>query len=201
MIVSLTGKIVSYSNGELHLDVNGVGYGSSVSKSIASLPLQPGNELTVLTHLDVKENSMLLFGFSDEREREIFKLLLTVSGVGTKLAHTIISHLNFNEIVGLISGNISTRSIKIPGLGQKKIELISMTLKDKIFKIDSLEKSADGISTIYTDSEKVRIETLNALLNLGFQRQEAEKIIRDILKNNDAHKLSTEELLKRALNS
>lgn len=85
MIVSLTGKIVSYSNGELHLDVNGVGYGISVSKSIASLPLQPGNELTVLTHLDVKENSMLLFGFSDEREREIFKLLLTVSGVGTKI--------------------------------------------------------------------------------------------------------------------
>lgn len=200
MITSLRGKVIGFGNGELMLDVNGVGYSIFLSKSCSELLPSAGEEFSVITYLDVKENSLQLFGFSDEREREMFKMLLSVSGIGTKMANTILSHLSFSEIVGLISGSVSKAAIKIPGIGSKKIELISMTLKDKIFKIGSDGSGDTQVASGITESERIRHDALNALLSLGYQRNEAEKIIREILKNSTNEILSTEDLIKRALN-
>lgn len=200
MISNLRGNVIGFSNGELMLDVNGVGYSIFLSKSCAETLPPTGENYSVITYLDVKENSLQLFGFIDTREREMFKMLISVSGIGTKMAHTILSHLSFGEIVSLISGSLSNTFVKIPGIGPKKIELISMTLKDKIFKIDSDKfDSTPGVSGI-TDSERIRHDALNALLSLGYQRNDAEKIIREILKNSTNEILSTEDLIKRALN-
>lgn len=203
MIAILRGKILSRKNNELVLDVNGVGYHLFVSKKAFDLCTSSEEEYILYTYLDVKESSLQLFGFADEKEKEIFKLLLTVNGIGAKLAHTILSNAGFEDIVALIMGN-NRFAMKIPGLGAKKLELVTMTLKDKIFKLEHMEEAepmnagASG-SGMVTEKENSRYEALSALLNLGYNRNDAEKIIREVLKESSNINLNTEELIRKSL--
>lgn len=198
MISFIRGKILFKKSNELVIDVNGIGYQVFISKKIAEQELKQGDEISVFIHLDVKENSLTMFGFVDEKEKEIFKMLISVSGIGPKLAHTILSHVSFEEIMNLITGRIGTSSFKIPGIGPKKLDLISINLKDKIFKLKS--DDYESISqTGLSSKDQSRLEALNALMNLGYQRNEAEKIIREVLKQNSVTEFSTEELIKKAL--
>lgn len=203
MISTLRGKLIYKHKNEIILDVSGVGYQVFISKKasekISDKPAETGTEYTVTTHLDVKENSLTLYGFVDEKEKEIFKLLTSVNGIGPRMAHNILTHLSFEEVISIISNKFSASQIKIPGIGLKKLELISMTLKDKVYKIDresfeSEEKSVSGGSPEFT-----RFEALNALMNLGYQRNEGEKIIREVLKLNETVKLTTEEIIRKSL--
>lgn len=198
MISFLKGKILFKKSNELTIDVNCVGYQVFISKKIAEQDLKQGDEISLFIHLDVKETSLTMFGFIDEKEKEIFKMLISVSGIGPKLAHTILSHVSFEEIMNLITGRAGTSSFKIPGIGPKKLDLISMNLKDKIFKLKS--DDYESISqTGLSQKEQSRLEALNALMSLGYQRSEAEKIIREVLKQNNGMEFSTEELIKKAL--
>lgn len=200
MIASLRGKLVYKFKNEIILDVNGVGYRIYISKMVSESVNQIDTEYSVITYLDVKENSLQLFGFVDEKEKEMFKLLLSVSGIGTKNAHTILSYVSFKELISFISDSSRISGIKIPGIGAKKLEMISMTLKDKIYRIDSgidVKESAEGIKG---GSEFVRFEALNALMNLGYPRNDAEKIIREVLVSNEPEKvLKTEDIIRKAL--
>jgi holliday junction DNA helicase RuvA len=203
MIASLRGKLIHKNNTEVILDVNGIGYSLLLSKRSSEMLTEMNSEYSLITHLDVKENSLQLYGFFDEKEKEIFKLLLTVSGIGPKMAHTILSHTTFEEIINIINNSSSASIIKIPGIGSKKMELISMTLKDKIFRIDrdmsDKFKEAAGSGT----SETARLEALTALMNLGYVRSEAEKIIREVLKSlqtDEQRSITTEEIIRRSLN-
>jgi len=199
MISSLRGKLIYKSSNEIVLDVNGVGYQVLISKKVSEKITELNSEYTVITYLDVKENSLQLFGFIDQKEREIYRLLLSVSGIGPKIAHNILSHITFEEVISLISNQSYISQIKIPGIGSKKLELISMTLKDKIYKID---KGMDlkKVGAIAADSgEFVRLEALNALMNLGYLRNEAEKIIREVLKQNESIEFTTEEIIRKSL--
>jgi len=208
MISLLRGKVIHRKNNEIVLDVHGVGYQIFISKKLAdkisrqstviSADLDP--DVTVITFLDVKENSLTLYGFTDEREKEIFKLLISVNGIGPKMSHTILSHISFEEIVSLISNKSSQTFFKIPGIGAKKLELISMTLKDKIYKIDKDIDISETTSGNQNSGEYVRLEALNALMNLGYLRNEGEKIIREVLKENDSKKeFSTEDIIRKSL--
>jgi Holliday junction DNA helicase RuvA len=202
MISYLKGVIKSVSRNEIILDVNGVGYSVFVTKKILERIPSAGSGFEVLTYLDVKENSMMLFGFGDDREREIFKMLISVNGISAKTANTILSHATFEEIISLITSVHGAAGVKIPGIGPKKIELISVALKDKIYKIS---QGADtdtqaGLASAGGSAEQSRLEALTALMNLGYQRSEAEKIIREILKANPQEILTTEELIKKSLN-
>jgi Holliday junction DNA helicase RuvA len=198
MIGLLRGKILSRKNNELILDVNGVGYHVFVSKSVFENYASFEEEYIIYTYLDVKENSLQLYGFSDEKEKEIFKLLISVNGIGTKLAHTILSNAGFEDIVNLITGN-NRFTFKIPGLGSKKLELVTMTLRDKIFKLEHLESSPMQGVTAGEAKENSRFEALSALLNLGYNRNDAEKIIREVLKESQNTNLNTEELIRKSL--
>lgn len=198
MIASLKGKLVYKSGNEIILDVNGVGYQIYISKKVSENVNQINAEYTVLTFLDVKENSLQLFGFIDEKEKEIFKMLLSVSGIGTKFAHTILSHISFRELISLITDTTYISRIKIPGIGPKKLELISMTLKDKIYKIEAGTEMKIPAGEAAEGGEFMRLDALNALMNLGYQRGDAEKIIREVLKLNQDVK-STEELIRKSL--
>lgn len=193
MITFLRGKLIYVNNSELIIDVNGVGYSVHASKKLYS-EIKDKTEVSLFTYLDVKETSLQLYGFYDQKEKEIFKLLLTVNGIGTKLAHTILWYLTFEEILSLIINKASF--IKVPGVSSKKIELISLTLKDKIFKI---EKGAELISESSYIKEDTRTETLKALISLGYQRNDAEKIIREVLRINEGKEFTTEELIKNSL--
>lgn len=198
MISFLKGKILFKKSNELVVDVNGVGYQVYISKKISEQDLKQGDDISVFIHLDVKENSLTMFGFIDEKEKEIFKMLLSVSGIGPKLAHTILSYVSFEEIMNLITGRASTSSFKIPGIGPKKLDLISMNLKDKIFKLKADDYDSISQSGL-NQKDQSRLEALNALMNLGYQRSEAERIIREAIKQSNGADFSTEELIKKAL--
>jgi Holliday junction DNA helicase RuvA len=197
MISSLRGNLISIKGTEILLDVNGVGYHIFVTKRLAENVENINAEYTIITHLDVKESSLILYGFADERERELFKLLISVSGVGPKLAHNVLTHSTFEDVMGLITG--ANRGMKIPGLGTKKIELIAMTLKDKIFKIiTDGEQSSEGQQGFISKDRNVA-EAANALMNLGYTKNEAEKIINEVTRTGDVTELSTEEIIRRSL--
>ena len=204
MISLLKGKLIHRNKNEIILDVNGVGYQIFISKKVSDFIndklTDVSSELTIHTHLDVKENSLTLFGFIDEKEKEMFKLLISVNGIGPKIAHNILTHISFEEIVSLISGSGLSYQIKIPGLGQKKLELISMTLKDKVYKIDIDADFKKSRQASAGNNDYARLEALNALMNLGYMRNEGEKIIREVLKANDPEtKLTTEDIIRKCL--
>ena len=204
MISLLKGKLIHRNKNEIILDVNGVGYQIFISKKVSDFindkMTDVSSELTIHTHLDVKENSLTLFGFIDEKEKEMFKLLISVNGIGPKIAHNILTHISFEEIVSLISGSGLSYQIKIPGLGQKKLELISMTLKDKVYKIDIDADYKKSRQASAGNNDYARLEALNALMNLGYMRNEGEKIIREVLKANDPEtKLTTEDIIRKCL--
>lgn len=203
MISSLKGSVIYRNKNEVILDVNGVGYQIFISKKISELIVSKQGESDavhrIITFLDVKENSLTLYGFIDEKEKEIFKLLISVNGIGPRMAHNILTHLSFEEVISIISDKSFAARIKIPGIGVKKLELISMTLKDKIFKLDSDYLTKEEDSAQGSAPEFTRYEALNALMNLGYQRNEAEKIIREVLKQEGSSKLSTEEFIRKSL--
>lgn len=204
MISLLKGKLIHRNKNEIILDVNGVGYQIFISKKVSDFIndklTDVSSELTIHTHLDVKENSLTLFGFIDEKEKEMFKLLISVNGIGPKIAHNILTHISFEEIVSLISGSGLSYQIKIPGLGQKKLELISMTLKDKVYKIDTDADYKKSRQASAGNNDYARLEALNALMNLGYMRNDGEKIIREVLKANEPEtKLTTEDIIRKCL--
>lgn len=201
MISYLNGILKHRHRNEIVLDVNGVGYSVFVSKMVLENIPELNKEYSLITYLDVKENALNLYGFYDEKEKEIFKMLISVSGISAKTANTILYYATFEEIIGLISNKTSFSAVKIPGIGPKKIDMISLALKDKIFKIsdDSLPDLNTRIENL-TGNEQARFDALNALLNLGYQRSDAEKIIREVLKENSDITLTTEDIIKKSLN-
>ena len=201
MISYLRGILKHRFRNEIVLDVNGVGYSVFVSKRVLENITALNEEFSLITYLDVKENGLNLYGFYDEKEKEIFKLLISVSGISAKTANTILYYATFEEIIGLINNRTSFSAVKIPGIGPKKIEMISLALRDKIFKISEdtfsdLKSNVENLSS----NEQTRFDALNALLNLGYQRSDAEKIIREVLKENQNVTLTTEDIIKKSLN-
>ena len=201
MISYLRGILKHRFRNEIVLDVNGVGYSVFVSKRVLENITALNEEFSLITYLDVKENGLNLYGFFDEKEKEIFKLLISVSGISAKTANTILYYATFEEIIGLINNRTSFSAVKIPGIGPKKIEMISLALRDKIFKISD-DAPPDSMMRIenLSSSEQSRFDALNALLNLGYQRNDAEKIIREVLKENQSITLTTEDIIKKSLN-
>ncbi|MFA7362192.1 MAG: Holliday junction branch migration protein RuvA [Candidatus Kapaibacterium sp.] len=201
MISYLRGTLRKRHRNEIVLDVNGVGYSVFVSKRVLENIPVLNEEYSLITYLDVKENALNLYGFFDEKEKEIFKLLISVSGISARTANTILYYATFEEIIGMINNRTSFTAVKIPGIGPKKIDMISLALKDKIFKITN--EALPDLSTRLEDmsaKEQSRFDALNALMNLGYQRSDAEKIIREVLKNNQDTNLTTEEIIKQSLN-
>lgn len=201
MISYLRGTLRHRNKNEIVLDVNGVGYSVFVSKRVLENIPEINSEFSLITYLDVKENALNLYGFFDEKEKEIFKLLISVSGISAKTANTILYYATFEEIIGMINNRTSFNAVKIPGIGPKKIDMISLALKDKIFKITN--EALPDPDTRFEDmsaKEQSRFDALNALMSLGYQRGDAEKIIREVLKNNTDANLTTEEIIKQSLN-
>jgi len=149
--------------------------------------------IKVFTHLQIKEDAHTIFGFVEKSEREIFKLLISVSGIGAGIARTMLSSLDPKQITNAIaSGDVSTiQSIK--GIGSKTAQRVILDLKDKVLKLYDL----DGVSV--SQSNTNRDEALSALEVLGFVRKASEKVVEKIIKEDpDA---SVESIIKQALKS
>ncbi|OFX40382.1 MAG: Holliday junction DNA helicase RuvA [Bacteroidetes bacterium GWA2_32_17] len=186
----LTGKISELTPAYAVVENNGIGYIVNISLNTYS-KLNSNNTCTLFLHHVVREDAELFFGFFSKQEREIFRQLISVSGVGPNTARMMLSSLSSEEIQkAIMSGNvIQLKSIK--GIGQKTAERIIVDLRDKIAKVEGVGENF-GIS-----HNTIRQEALSALLMLGFQRNNTEKTIDKLLLQNSA--LSAEEIVKLAL--
>jgi len=193
MIGSLIGLIKEKKPSLLLLEVNGVGYEINVPLSTSFQLPKKGESAYLLTHLIVREDQHTLYGFATEEERNLFRTLIKISGVGAKMALTILSGINVNGFVqSVINEDIDTL-VHLPGIGKKTAERLIVEMKDRIDGItDNLESSASTIA-----ETSIAVEARNALVNLGYKNNEAKKI----LDNIDTNDLSVEELLRQALKS
>ncbi|MBX9887836.1 MAG: Holliday junction branch migration protein RuvA [Flavobacteriaceae bacterium] len=190
MIAHLQGKLVEKTPTEVVIDCGGVGY--HVNISLHTYSLLPKNDLIKLfTHLQVKEDSHTLFGFFEKSEREIFRLLISVSGIGASIARTMLSSLEPKQIIEAIgSGDVATvQSIK--GIGVKTAQRVILDLKEKVLKLYDL----DEVAMVQNNTN--RDEALAALEVLGFVRKASEKVIEKIVKEDP--EASVESIIKRAL--
>jgi len=193
MIGSLIGLIKEKKPSLLLLEVNGVGYEINVPLSTSFQLPKKGESAYLLTHLIVREDQHTLYGFATEEERNLFRTLIKISGVGAKMALTILSGINVNGFVqSVINEDIDTL-VHLPGIGKKTAERLIVEMKDRIDGItDNLESSPST-----TSETSISVEARNALVNLGYKNSEAKKI----LDNIDTNGLSVEELLRQALKS
>ncbi len=196
MIASLTGTLKRKSPTEVLIDVNGVGYSVSIPLSTYSGLGEVDTPIHLLTHLHVREDAMQLFGFGTESERELFRRLIGITGIGPKTAQGILSGISVADLREYIaSGNIGALTA-VPGVGRKTAERLVVELRDKIGTIGA---SIGGPVTSSDTNAQVRNEALLALTSLGYNRGAAEKAIRLALQDDRGSKLSVEELIKKAL--
>ena len=190
MIAHIQGKLVEKTPTEVVIDCSGVGY--HINISLHTYSLLPNTDFVKLfTHLMVKEDSHSLYGFVEKSEREIFKMLLSVSGIGAGIARTMLSSLEPKQIIqALASGDVVTiQSIK--GIGGKTAQRAILDLKDKVLKIYDL----DEVSLSQNNTN--RDEALSALEVLGFVRKTSEKVVDKVIgQNPDA---TVEMIIKQAL--
>ncbi|MEN3037777.1 MAG: Holliday junction branch migration protein RuvA [Candidatus Kryptonium sp.] len=196
MIFALEGKVVSKAPTEIVIDVGGVNYLVHIPVTIYDKIGDVGSNAKLYTYLIVKDEEMFLYGFSSIEEREFFKMLISVSGIGPKMAQAIMSGMSVDELKdSIVRGDVSTL-ISIPGVGKKTAERVIVELRDKIAKIEFAGKHPEFVSS---DQVEVRNEALLALVSLGFTRQSAEKAIRLAIKENEKKEFTVEELVKLAL--
>ncbi len=195
MISQLRGKILSLTPTDAVLEVNGVGYQLHIPLSTFEALRAASSETTVLTYLHVREDALQLFGFATAEERELFRHLISVTGIGPRMAQGILSGLNASELRQAIqSGNIDALT-SIAGVGRKTAERIILELKNKLGKIEPMESHEPPTSA----QLKVRSEAVVALMSLGFNRTIAERSIRDVLQESRNAELGVEEIVKLAL--
>ncbi len=190
MIAHIQGRLVEKTPTEVVIDCNGVGYHINISLHTFSL-LPTSENVKLFTYLQIKEDAHTLFGFVEKSEREIFKLLLSVSGIGAGIARTMLSSLDPKQIIqALAVGDVGTiQSIK--GIGLKTAQRAVLDLKDKVLKVYDLDEVS--ISSNNTNRE----EALSALEVLGFNKKLSEKAVDKIVKEDPT--ATVEAIIKLAL--
>lgn len=190
MITHLKGKLVEKSPTNVVIEVNGIGYWINIS--LTTFSQIPDNEnIKLYTHLQIKEDSHSLYGFYTKKEREIFRLLISVSGVGTSTARTMLSSLDPQQVVEAISSNNVSIVQSVKGIGSKTAQRLIIELRDKILKIYDLDE------TYVNSNNTTREEALSALEVLGINKKSSERLVDNIIKENQD--ISVEEIIKETL--
>lgn len=175
MIASLRGTLITKTPTEIVLDVGGVGYGVSIPLSTFEKLGNVGTEVFLHTYLHVREDAMLLYGFHTEEERSLFKLLLSVTGIGPRMAQGILSGIPASDLRSYIVAGNSGALTTIPGIGRKLAERLIVELREKVSKIEA----QGGVFPPSSDPRgAVRNEALLALTSLGYNRTTAERAVR-----------------------
>ncbi len=190
MIHHLKGKLVEKNPTFLIVECGGVGYFVNISLNTFS-KVPDAENIQIYTHLQVKEDSHTLFGFAEKSEREIFRLLLSVSGIGSSTARTMLSSLSPLQIRDAIASSDVPTIQGIKGIGAKTAQRVILDLKDKVLKIYDLDEVSPNSNNTNKD------EALSALEVLGFVRKQAERAVDKVLSQDPS--LSVEETIKQAL--
>lgn len=190
MIAHIQGKLVEKTPTEVVIDCGGVGYHINISLHTYAL-LPKTDFIKLYTYVQIKEDAHTLFGFVEKTEREIFKMMLTVSGIGASIARTMLSSLEPKQIIQAIASSDVASIQSIKGIGAKTAQRVIIELKDKVLKLYDLEE----VSLIQNNTNKD--EALSALEVLGFIRKNAERVVEKIARENpDA---TVEFIIKQAL--
>ena len=190
MITHLKGRLTEKHPTHVVIDCGGVGYFVNISLHTFS-QLPSSENIQLFTHLQIKEDAHTLFGFMEASEREIFRLLLSVSGIGSSTARTMLSSMTPHQIRDAIATGDVPSIQAIKGIGAKTAQRVILDLKDKVLKIYDLDE-------VYPNSNNTnKEEALSALEVLGFQRKQAEKAVDKVLGQDTS--LSVEDIIKHAL--
>jgi len=195
MIALLTGKIAGKSPDSVILDVNGVGYRVQIPFSTFFALPEDGATLTLNIHTNVKEDAIHLYGFLTPKEKQFFQLLITVSGVGPKLAKDILSNIQPDHLASALCRGDIVRLSAIPGIGKKTSERMVLELKDKVVKL-GLAGDSNNNSTFSQQESSIRDDVASALINLGYKEAVVIKTLSEIDTETDA---PMETVLKLAL--
>lgn len=198
MIAYLSGKLLEKDANAVIIDVNGVGYEVSIPLSTFYELGEIGEDVSLRIQTVVREDAFQLFGFKTIREKELFLLLISVSGIGPKSAITALSGMSADEIISAIRTNNLARLNAIPGVGKKTAERIVIELRDKITKLSAIageEMKSEGIPM--SSGDAVMDDAISALTNLGYQRAAAEKALNQAMQ--EGTELSVQKLLRRSL--
>lgn len=190
MITHLSGRLVEKTPTYIVVECAGVGYLLHISLHTYSL-LPEDEKITIYTHLQIKEDAHTLFGFAEKVERELFLLLISVSGIGPSIARTMLSALSPAQVRDAIGGGDVATIQGIKGIGAKTAQRVIVDLKDKILKVYDM----DEVSLPSNNTTKE--EALSALEVLGFTRRQSEKVVDRVLSQDTS--LSVEDTIKQAL--
>ena len=197
MIGKLSGKISEVGIDHIIIDVNGVGYMVFCSNKITN-GYNIGDEIKLITQTIVKENDISIFGFATNIDKEFFNHLLTIQGVGAKLAQTVMGSLDVDEIIQLVQTSDNAKFTKITGVGPKLAVRLVNELKNKKFisKLQNIRLKVDVEKTDDLDSQKT-LDATSVLTNLGYSNVRINRVIRDILVVNKS--TSLEEIIKLSI--
>ncbi len=173
MIASLRGRLLEKHPNFVIIDAGGVGYAVTVPVSTFSHIGGIGEEVRLLIYTHVREDTLALYGFAGGREKELFEKLITISGIGPRLAVTILSGLPTDELLDAIRVGDAKRLTRIPGVGRKTGERIALELREKLESLDTDERP-EGVSL----SDAMQQDVVSTLVNLGCNRAAADKAVR-----------------------
>ena len=194
MIAFLKGRLVHKEPTFVIIDVNGVGYQATISLQTYS-EIKDQENILLHTHLNIREDAHLIFGFSQESERKLFQQLISVNGVGPSTAIVMLSYMNSQELKTAIIQENATALQSIKGIGGKTAQRVIIELKDKLKK-ESWEETIPNVSA--GPHNTIRKEALSALLTLGLPKAAAEKSVDTVLKKS-GNNITLEDLVKQAL--
>lgn len=202
MIGRLTGNLVLIEGNQLLLDVSGVGYEVEVSASVLATSPQAGKSLALYTHFVVREEAQLLFGFGDQRERDLFRAYIRINGVGPKMALALISSISLPTLVSAVQANEVGVLTKVPGVGKKTAERLMVELKSRLDTLMPEGMSAVSLAAGAVDRAVGR-EAEDALIALGYKPNQASDAVQQALRAlaNDSGDVGTEQLVTWVLRS
>jgi Holliday junction DNA helicase RuvA len=198
MIARIVGTLIYKSFDHVIIDAYGIGYRIVVPlTSFYELP-EAGQSVTLNIHTHVKQDAISLFGFYSSEEKEIFQLMIAVTGIGPRLAMNILSGISADELIRAVSqGNLS-RLVSIPGVGKKMGERMILELKDKVMPISSEEMISKEVSEGMRQHELVKEDALSALVNLGYKKGLAKEILEKVV-NGTTEPITIDVVLKESL--
>jgi Holliday junction DNA helicase RuvA len=189
VIAHLRGRLISKTPAQAIVEAAGVGYDVNISvPTFAEMP-EAGSEVSLHVHTHVREDAIALFGFLRASEKQLFEKLITVSGIGPRLAITVLSGMKVEELVAAIRGNDLARLTRVPGIGRKTAERMTVELRDKLDQFTAAPVKAP-VSPMEED-------VVSALVNLGYQRGAAERALGSLAQNGGSR--SFENLFRQAL--
>lgn len=193
----LSGKIVRKDPTRLVLEVGGIGYELLIPLSTFHALGKPGEEAKILTHFQVREDSQQLFGFRTQEERNLFRLLLSVTGIGAKTALTVLSGIGIAELRrAIVEGSIPVLT-SISGIGRKTAERLIVELREKVLLLETGEERS-GLAPLPAGEQFIE-DSLQALVSLGYRRPDAKRAIQKVLAEKGGSTTSVEDLIRASL--